>query len=104
MSRSRVDADERTVAVDNAAGNSAYKVMGWLLVADLAIRAKWPGWTTWHGYPVDILAVLCTGCFTWSWSAWRNRIISRRYLRTLVVAVTVSVLVALALILTSHLH
>ncbi len=97
------DADERTVAVDNAAGNAAYKVMAWFLVADLAIRAKWPAWTTWHGFPVDVLAVLCAGCLTWSWVAWRNRIVSRRYLLTLVAALTGGGLVALALILLSHL-
>ena len=99
MAKNRIDVDERTVAIDHAAGNSAYKVMGWLLVADLAIRAKWPGWTTWKGYPIDILAVLCAGCMTWSWFAWRNRIVSRRHLRALLTATIASVLVAMAMIL-----
>ena len=102
MARNRVDVDERTVAVDHAAGSFAYKVTSWLLVVDLAVRAKWPGLTTWNGYPVDIGAVLCAGCVTWSWFAWRNRIISRRYLRTLVAAMLVAVLVALAMIVVAR--
>lgn len=36
------DVDERTVAVDNAAGNLGYRVMAWLLVADLAVHGLWP--------------------------------------------------------------
>ena len=98
MARNGIDVDERTVAVDHAAGNSAYKVMGWLLVLDLAVRAKWPGWTTWKGFPVDILAVLFAGCMTWSWIAWRNRIVSRRHLRTLLAATLAGLLVAVAMI------
>lgn len=97
MARTLAEVDERTHAIDHEAGNRAYKVMGWVLVLSLAVRAKWPELANWKGFPMDTMFALFAGCLTWSWTAWRNRIISRKHLRSLVMSVLVGAVAAVAM-------
>ncbi|MBP2018426.1 hypothetical protein J2Z79_001837 [Symbiobacterium terraclitae] len=71
------DVDERTVAVDNAAGNLGYRVMAWLLVADLAVHGLWPDLVSLRGFPLDIPVILGAGWLAWIWCRVRDDTISR---------------------------
>lgn len=102
MTKRLVEADERTVAVDHAAGNQAYKVMAWVLVAGLLVRSRWPEVANWQGYPMDTLAALLAGCLTWTWHAWRNQIISRKHLRSLILSLVAGGIVAAVLVRLLH--
>jgi|GEM_PF-4471237 len=94
MPKAPVHRDERTVAVDNAAGNLAFKAMTWLLVIDMGVHGMLPEWIDWNGFPIDIVAVMMGGGLTWTWQAWRNQIIPRRDIYTMAASVLLAIAVA----------
>jgi len=78
MKRIEVEIDERTVAVDNAAGNVSYQVMSWLLLLDLAVHGLRPDLVSLRGFPLDIPVILAVGWLTWTWYRVRDDTLSRR--------------------------
>ena len=96
MTKQPVEADERSIAVDNAAGNRAYQVMTWLLVIDVGIHGMRADLIDWTGFPFDLVAVIMGGGLTWLWHAWKNQIIPKSRLRTLVLSTVLGAVAAAA--------
>lgn len=94
-----IEVDERTIAVDQAAGLRAYRVMGWLLVLDLGLHGLRLPWLDWNGFPLDIPAILLGGELARTWHLWRNRTLTRRLILGALAAAGVALAVAIVLTL-----
>ncbi|WP_374712431.1 hypothetical protein [Symbiobacterium terraclitae] len=96
MRRAEIEVDERTVAVDNAAGNLSYRLMSWLLVADLAVHGLRPDLVSLSGFPLDIPVILGAGWVTWTWYRVRDDTLSRRRFLLMLGAFGLAAVVAVA--------
>ena len=89
--------DERTVAVDQAAGLRAYRVLSWLLVLDLGLHGLRLPWLNWSGFPLDIPVILLGGELARTWHLWRSRTLTRRLILAAIVAAAVAFVIAAGL-------
>ncbi|MFC1526684.1 hypothetical protein ACFL6X_07740 [Candidatus Latescibacterota bacterium] len=65
--------DERALAVAYKGSYYAYGVIGWLIIADMALHGLRPEWVTWGGFPVDLFVMSGAGGLVSLWYSWRHR-------------------------------
>jgi hypothetical protein len=92
------EVDERVIAVNHRAGYYAYLVMGWMLVADMMLRGLRPNWTSWDGFPVDVLVVIAGGAGTQLFYTLSQRTVGKRRSMALLLSVAVAAVFAAALV------
>lgn len=99
----RSEQDERSIAVENRAGNVAYQVTGYMLILDMVLHTWRPGLTEWNfglldrAMPVDILVILLAGGIA-QWAViLQGRVVGRRRAVMIAAALTASVLAAAAI-------
>lgn len=98
MTKCNVDMDERAVAVDNRAGNVAFQVVLWMLLADMALRAWRPEWTMLNGFPADVVAIMMTGAGVHTIYSARARTIGSRRARNMLLSALIAAVCTAALI------
>lgn len=100
MTRRKVELDERAVAVDNRAGNVAFQVVLWMLLADMALRSWRPEWTMLNGFPVDVVTILFTGGAVHTIYSIRARTVGAHRARSMLLSALMAAACAAAILLT----
>lgn len=98
-SKKEVQKDERTMVVENASYNLAYKFLGFAILFDVAYRAYIKGEDSW-----DLLAVLILSGFLTTAYQIRNKIVNRSWAKAFIITVTIASLIAFILVLISTIH
>ncbi|HYF81196.1 MAG TPA: hypothetical protein VD973_29120 [Symbiobacteriaceae bacterium] len=99
MTGHNVELDERAVAVDNRAGNVAFQVVLWMLLADMALRSWRPEWTMLNGFPVDVVTIMLTGATVHTIYNIRARTIGARRARNMLLSALTAAACAAAIII-----
>jgi len=99
MTKRSPELDERTVAVENRGGYLAAQTMMWLLLFDMGLKSWRPEWTTWNGFPADVVFVLMAGGAVQTVYSARARVYGARRVRSMALSALVAAAVAAACLL-----